>query len=164
MSVARNHRLLVLLLTLSLALVSMAQAAAPKIVRVWAGHRTADEGERLVEFFGKPEPTGERTILRSQWDQRAGFFFLVRLEAPGLPAEAKLWRVRYLIPGSPKLRTKEFALNGLAGKKVFELGLTGIDWLDPKAQPTAWHIALVGAQGEVLVSEQSFLWSDRAAK
>lgn len=140
------------------------RAGGPKIVRIWPGYRTADQGERLVEFFGKPEPTDTRTILRSQPEKRAGFYFLVRLEAPGLPEGARLWRVRYLIPGSPRMRVREFPVNAFAGRTVFELGLTGDDWLDPKAQPTAWHLALIGAQGEVLAVEQSFLWSDRATR
>lgn len=133
-------------------------------MRIWPGYRTAEDGERLVEFFGKPEPTGARTILRSQPDKRAGFYFLVRLEAPGLPDGARLWRLRYLIPGSPKMRVREFPVTAHIRRTVFELGLTGDDWLDPKALPTAWQLSLIGSQGEVLVGEQSFLWSDRAAR
>lgn len=135
--------------------------AGVTIVRLWPAYRTAEAGERLVEFFGRPEPISDRIIRRSRPEQRGGYYFTVRLAPPGLPAGAVRWRLRYLAPGAPEVRTQDFDVTGQTGRALFELGLTGDDWLDPKAAPLAWHLALLGEKDAVLVSRQSFLWSER---
>jgi len=37
-------------------------------------------------------------------------------------------------------------------------GLTGSDWSDDSAQPIAWKITLLDAQGQPLDDKKSFLW------
>ena len=42
--------------------------------------------------------------------------------------------------------------------QVFELGLTGKDWSGVKIQPVSWRVQLLGDDGKVQASSQSFLW------
>ena len=45
-----------------------------------------------------------------------------------------------------------------AGETVFNVGLTGTDWVGPKVHPVAWKIEIVATDGRLLGVQKSFLW------
>ena len=146
-------------LSLFLAAAVSALAANIEVVRVWPGLRTAESFERLSEVFGGGENTGGRLVLRTQKDQRAGFYFLVRLNNPEAAVAGCTWTVQVILPDAPKPKTYTLATALPAGGSVYELGLTGKDWPAGLAAPVAWKLTCTTAEGRELVSQQSFLWS-----
>lgn len=134
------------------------QASEAKISRLWTDYRTTESFERIGEFFGGEEKHPGRLVLRSQEKERSGLYFLVRVDEVKSLGNASLWRVLLLRPGKTEIETFDFPLKGAALQPVFELGLTGGDWPDPKANPTAWKVVLLDASGRELLSQQSFLW------
>jgi hypothetical protein len=136
-----------------------ARAADLSFVRVWPRWYDADPFIRISEYFTGQPHVGERTILRTQDSVRAGFYFLVRVRNPGLLVPGTHFSIAVILPGRPDPRTFTFATDVPAGGKVYELGLTGADWPGKKIYPLAWKLDLVGADGRLLASQQSFLWS-----
>ena len=49
-----------------------------EFVRIWPQWRDTDSFLRISEYIGGKENTGRQTVLRSQPDNRDGFYFLVR--------------------------------------------------------------------------------------
>lgn len=136
-------------------------AAGVEFVRVWPAWRTAESFDRISEYFDGQENTGRHTVLRSQPDTRAGYYFLVRTKTTLNAAEAK-FVLQIIKPDAPQAKTYTFPV-GLTGREiVFNLGLTGIDWPDRKTHPVAWRLALVNGKGEELASRESFLWAKSA--
>ena len=149
-----------LLLALSaLSLTSVLRAADLTLVRVWPEYRTAASFERISEFFNGVENTGGQTFLRSQPAERAGFYFLVRTRAAAALTGARV-ELEVLLPGVEKPKTFTFPADVPAGSHVLLAGVTGKDWPGEKTAPTAWHLAVLAADGAVLASQQSFLWTN----
>lgn len=148
------------LLCLALTAVS-ASAAELTIVRAFTGWRDAASFKHISEYFSGKEDTHGETMLRTHPDQRAGYYFLVRLANPGAALPVKLSLVLNL-PGEPKSRTFEFATALPAGQTVLNLGLTGADWPDAKTNPVAWKLEVLAADGRVLATEKSYLWEKPA--
>lgn len=144
--------LLLLCLTAPLA------AAEVQLVRVWPGYRTADSFVSIREYFGGTESTGRRTILRSQPPDRGGYYWLARVrsdaEVPNATAELAVIR-----PGRVEPDVYRFALTLPRGHRAVLLGLTGSDWPGESVRPTAWRLRLLDAAGQVIASEQSFVWA-----
>ena len=152
------------LLTLAVLLSSLicARAADATIVSVWPQWRTAESFDRIGEYFGRAENTTGRRIFRTQADVRAGFYFLVKLATPAVPADAK-FEVQVIAPDKPDPKTFLFPATAPKAETSFELGLTGADWAGgEKARPVAWRVALVAADGRVLAEQKSFLWENPA--
>lgn len=138
-------------------------AADASIVRLWPGWREADSFDRIGEFLGGPEPAGRRTLLRSQSAERAGYYFLLRVNSPAALAAGAKFELQVIRPDSPEPKTFTFPVTAPAGDTVFDLGLTGADWPGGKrANPVAWKLALLAADGRVLVEHKSFLWEKPA--
>jgi hypothetical protein len=157
-----RSRLLLLLALLVLAPAAALRAAAPpstlKLVRVWPEWRAADSFERISEFFSGKENPGGQTVLRSQPAERAGFYFLVRTEAKTAMEGARV-ELQVFLPGVEQPKKMTFPATLPAGGHVTLVGLTGADWPGEKTQPVAWHLAVLAADGTVLVEENSFLWA-----
>jgi hypothetical protein len=136
----------------------MAEAAELQITRAWPEYRNADSFDRIGEYFGGVEHYPDRIVLRTQPAQRAGYYFLVRISAPASVPEKSLWQIQLVMPGSEKPLAFTFPFDSTSSKAVYELGLTGSDWINPKARPVAWRILLLAADGKSLASKQSFLW------
>ncbi|MBC8012290.1 MAG: hypothetical protein H7067_19585 [Burkholderiales bacterium] len=134
-----------------------ALAAEAKIVRVWPEYRAAESFVRIGEYFGGVESAPE-TIVRSQPDSRDGYYFLTRFKTPeALPGSILV--LEYYVPGDELARVQFFPVDLEKGSRAILAGLTGADWTDAKAAPTAWRLRLLGPSGAELARQQSFLWS-----
>jgi hypothetical protein len=134
------------------------RAAEVEFLRVWPGWRGAESFERISEYFGGRENHGRQTVLRTQGDDRAGYYFLVRVKsASAVPAAT--FEVSVIRPDTPLPKMYRFTSAVPARETVFQLGLTGADWPQgEKANPVAWKLVLVGADGKLLAERKSFLW------
>jgi hypothetical protein len=89
---------------------------------------------------------------------RAGYYFLVRVKSASALSGAK-FELSVIRPNMPEPKIYSFPAAIPAKEMVYQLGLTGSDWPEgDKANPVAWKIALVGADGAVLAERKSFLW------
>jgi hypothetical protein len=148
---------------LLLLLVVPAFAADLEIVRIYTGWRDGASFKRISEYFDGKENTGRETVLRTNPEQRTGFYFLVRVKNPGA-ARKVTFQLQLIEQGAPTPRQTAFAGELGSGTSVFQLGLTGPEWQDAKSQPIAWHLQVLGDDGRVLVTEKSYLWEKPAAK
>ena len=160
-------RTIVLLLALTLATTASAAASAPAadrsvgIVRVLHGWRETASFKHIGEYFDGREHTGGEVVLRTHADQRAGYYFLVRLANPG--AERTV-RIHLLVIDPESATPHEFNFPaGLPGREtIFNLGLTGADWAGAKINPVAWKLEILDPAGRLLATEQSYLWEKPA--
>jgi hypothetical protein len=137
-------------------------AANVEFLRVWPGWRDADSFDRISEYFDGRENTGKDIVLRTQPDARPGYYFLVRVKSPAVLPEVS-FEVSVIRPDTPEPKTYRFAAAIPAKESVFQLGLTGADWpAGEQANPVAWKLVLMGADGRVLAEEKSFLWEKPA--
>lgn len=144
-----------------LALLAGLGAAEVEFVRVWPAWRDQASFERIGEYFGRPESTGGEIVLRTQPGSRDGFYFLVRVK--GGEAVGGRFELNVIRPDHPEPKTFTFPAALRGRETVFELGLTGNDWPGGKAaNPVAWRLALLGADGRVLAEHKSFLWEKPA--
>lgn len=150
-------RLLVALLLFSAAFVS-SRADEITFVRVWPEWRSAESFERISEYFNGRENTGKDTIVRTHPDQRAGFYFLVRVANSGAPRTGTRFVVQVVGPKNPEPVTTTLSADVPARSRVFLLGLTGKDWPNENDHPVAWKVELRSADDQVLATAQSFLW------
>jgi hypothetical protein len=140
-----------------------APGADLSIVRVYSGWRDGASFKRIAEYFDGQEHTGGETVLRTQPTQRTGYYFLVRLKNPGAARPVR-FQLEFVESGTGSSRTLFFPAELAGGTSVFQLGLTGPEWQSPKMQPMAWHLRVLAADGQVLASEESYLWEKPAAK
>lgn len=144
------------------ALAPAGRAADATFVHLWPGWREADSFDRITEFLGGAEPAGRRTLLRTQPDARAGYYFLFRLHLAAAVTAAK-FELHVIRPDSPEPKVFAFPAAAPSGDHVFDLGLTGADWPGgKKANPVAWKLTLLAADGRVLAEHKSFLWEKPA--
>jgi len=153
-----RRRILPFLVFVIFAVPCLTHAAEVEFVRIWPAWRTAESFERISEFFDGQENTGRNTVLRSQPDTRAGYYFLVRTKTTLNAADAK-FVLQIIKPDAPQAKTYTFPVVLIGREIVFNLGLTGTDWPDRKTHAVAWHLALVNGKGDELASSQSFLWA-----
>lgn len=139
-------------------------AADLKIVRVFTGWRSAESFHRLSEYLGGRESDGGIKVLRSQPAEQAGYYWLVRLKNPHAPVSGARFELQVISPTAPEPKTFIFAADVPSGGSVFQLGLTGSDWPGAKAQPDAWHLRLLAADGTTLLARESYLWELPAKK
>ena len=146
--------------TLYLALASVASAADLTIAHVYTGWREAASFKRISEYFDGKENTNGATVLRTHPDQRAGYYFLVRTKNSGttFPVDIKL---QLITQANSTLLTYQFPSEFRNGSAVIQLGLTGNDWPDSKANPVAWRIEILAKDGSVLSADQSYLWENK---
>jgi hypothetical protein len=131
-----------------------------KFVRVWSSFRTADSFMRISEYFtGRENPGRRQTVLRTQPADRTGYYFLARVKNSGEAVEGAKLALHIITPDSPLPKVYSFDTPVPHGEHVFNLGLTGADWQDAETFPVAWRLVLLGAGGEEITAEQSFLWS-----
>jgi hypothetical protein len=137
-------------------------AADAEFLRVWPGWHGAEEFDRIREYFGGAESSGKHVVLRTQTEPRAGYYFVVRVKSAVALTDTK-FQLSVIRPDSPEPKTFNFATAVKAKETVFQLGLTGGDWPGgEKANPVAWKLALLSADGRVLAEEKSFLWEKPA--
>lgn len=155
------RRISALLFTLLLA-VSSLTAADVSIDRVWPQWQDAEAFDRIREYFGKSEAFGRELVIRTDAEQRAGLYFLVRVKSQA-PLDHARFVVEIVRPDSPEVRQYNFAAPLGGKRKTVELGLTGKDWPGGRdMHPVAWRVSLRDGEGRTVASEQSFLWADPA--
>lgn len=149
----RSALLLLLVLTSALA-----RAGEVEFVRIWPDWRNAEDFDRISEYFNGRENTSGQTILRTHPADRAGYYFLSRVKSQAAQTGAK-FVLTVIRPDSPDPQVYSFSTALAAGESVVQLGLTGPAWPGgKKAQPVAWKLALLGANGQLIVEHKSFLW------
>jgi hypothetical protein len=131
------------------------------VIRVFNGWRDAASFKHISEYFNGRENTHGEVMLRTHPDQRAGYYFLVRLANSGAIVPVKI-NLQLITPTDTKLRVHSFALDLSSGETVLNLGFTGADWPDAKANPVAWKLDVVAADDRVLATEKSYLWDKPA--
>jgi hypothetical protein len=134
-------------------------ASDVSFVRVWTGWRDLDPYMRISEYFNGRVNMGGRIILRTHAEARAGFYYLVRVKTDLALVSGVKFVVQVIFPSSPVAKMFIFPTDIPAHGKVYELGLTGIDWPGKKTYPVAWKLDLLGPDGQLLATQQSFLWS-----
>ncbi len=150
------------LMALVIATFATARAAEIEFLHVWPSWRDADAFDRISEYFGGRESTSRHVVLRTQTDARAGYYFLVRVKSAA-PVEASVFELTVVRPDHPEPKVFRFPAPVPAKETVFQFGLTGRDWPSgDKANPVAWKLALLGAEGRVLAEQKSFLWEKPA--
>ena len=136
------------------------------IARVWPDYRSAESFDRISEYFTGAENTGNQIVLRTHPESRDGFYFFTRLKMES-PADIAIAgasvEIGVIMPGTPVAKTFRLRVPAVLRKGTVLLnpGLTGPDWPPPdaKTQPVAWRVRLLAADGAVLASAQSYLWS-----
>jgi len=146
------------LLATFLLLVSLATAAEVEFVRIWPSWRTTKSFVRISEYFGGEENTGRQTMLRTQPENRTGYYFLTRTRNPGPAKEGVKFVLDIITPDSPLTKTYTFSTILPSGGHVFNLGLTGKDWAGENVKPVAWRLRLLDADEHELTFGESFLW------
>jgi hypothetical protein len=149
------------LLSLCLALLICAPLGAANVtfVRTWLNYRDAQSFVRISEYFTGKENPGRETYLRSQPEERTGLYFLTRLKNTSEAVNGARLELNVITPESAAPKTYKFDVTIPKGEHVFQVGLTGSDWKDPKVHPVAWQIVLVDAEGHTVATHESFLWS-----
>jgi hypothetical protein len=154
------RRVVLALILLATTVASRAAAVADvQLVRVWPQWHDATFFSRISEYFTDVENTSGRIVARTHPAVRAGYYFLARVKHPAVGLENAKFVLRVIGPANPEPRVYTFPVNCPPGNHLFELGLTGDDWKLKGVHPVAWRLELLGNDGRVLVSQQSFLWS-----
>ena len=147
---------------LLLSLASASRAADVSIKRVWPEWFDADSFQSFYEDHTGNELTGRWIPLRSRPQDRAGLYFLTRVENPGARILGATFVIRVIAPESTDTRTYSFPADVPAGSRLFQIGLTGKDWAKRREEPVAWALELRAPDGSVLASARSFLWEKPA--
>ncbi len=136
-------------------------AFGAEIVRVIPEFREEESFHRIVEYFTGREFTGRRIIVRTDEDNREGFYLTVRLRGVDRDALRRgMARIEAAFQEEYEARTYEFSLESVDRRRpLLLLGITGDDWPDEEERPLAWRVSFENEQGELLDTEQSFLWS-----
>lgn len=117
--------------------------------------------KRIGEYWSGKENTGKRVLLRTDPTVRDGFYFTLVLDQKvrKLPRGSTITGEVYT-PASKDLQTYEFSLpSKLPKTKEIFIGLTGADWPQVGGVPSAWRFSIKDANGAVLATTKSYLWS-----
>lgn len=145
------------LTALAVCIAASVTVQATEITRVWTEWRDAESFVRLSELLGGGENPGSEIYVRTHPEIRDGLYFLVRLADAA--ATDGFFELSVVKPGKPEPVVFKFPAGVPSGSSVFQLGLTGDDWPDPKVDPVAWHVALKSSGGTAIAAAESFLWS-----
>lgn len=119
-----------------------------------------EQFKRIAEYWTGKENTGGRLILRSDADERSGYYFTLILnqKLKKLPRGTVVLGEFYA-GASLDVQSYEFPLpNRLPKNKEIFIGLTGEDAPADQRAPAAWRFTLKAPSGEVLAQKQSYLW------
>lgn len=136
-----------------------ATAGAAELKTYWE-YKEAEDFSRISEYFSGKEAKGNRILLRSTPEQRAGLYFNVRVKGGvrTLPEGAKAV-LEVLHPDFPDAREHTFKIPATdKDYRELMLGLTGESWTSNDDKPLAWRVQILDAAGEVVGSNKSYLW------
>jgi hypothetical protein len=135
-----------------------APAADISFKRVWVQWHTADSFQSFYEYHTGRELVGRWIVMRSQPEERTGLYFLTRVENHGAPVRGANFVVRVVTPDATETKVYNFPADIQGGSWLFEIGLTGKDWVLERLHPVAWEVELQAPDGAVLARKSSFLW------
>lgn len=128
---------------------------------------SAEDFTRISDYLQPEKTAADRLILCSQPGELAGDYFILicnqRLNQ--LPTGTQLCAKIRRGHGSELLEF-ERSLGPIPRPQSREIyvGITGSDWQQDQAAPTAWEFSLKDSSGSTLCRYQSFLWSTSASK
>jgi hypothetical protein len=143
---------------LSLIAFSVAACFSQAADILYTKHQDQDSFKRISEHLTGKENPGRYTIIRSEPNQRNGYYVALKLGDTDQAEKAVSIRIQFVKPGSMKIVTRSLPSGSINKKRVL-IGLTDGDWAQSSRIPTAWKIDFIDTQGHTLFSSQSFLWS-----
>ena len=144
----------ILFLIASLIVASLSQAAEI----LYSKHQDEDSFKRISEHITGKENPGRYSIVRSDPDQRDGYYVALKLEDADQADQVASLHIQFVNPGSMEIQSRALSTESIKKKRVL-VGLTDTDWAKTDRVPTAWKIEFLDTQGKTLFSSQSFLWS-----
>lgn len=120
-----------------------------------------EQFKRISEYLTGKENIGDRVILRTQPEHRAGYYFILVLDndVRRLPIGTVIVG-EFHTPQSLEKQIHKFNLpSQRASTDEIFIGLTGEDWPEKDGVPAAWRFTIKDANGAVLGEKQSYLWS-----
>ena len=126
-------------------------------------YRTEDSFKGIVEAFSKRESKGGRCILRTNEEQRSGFYFTVKFNhALSLIQPHSKIRVSFITQHAPQEITYEWEMPEVSHSLLFQneliLGITDHSQFSSSTKVIAWKIELLDPEGKVLATQKSFAW------
>lgn len=160
-SLALSLGILLFALPLLLSATPLTAAEPIDFTRIRPKYRETASFKRISEFFTGKENPGRNIIFRTQPENRDGFYFAFRVEAPkGAKVPAGTVALLVYLPNATE--PTEYTYDLEAQKKRWVpvmIGLTGSDWADPEANPVAWRLEYRTPTGEITAFANSFLWA-----
>ncbi len=120
-----------------------------------------DDFKRISEYLTGKEHKGDRILLRTDPEARTGYYFTLILDesARRLPTGTTIVG-EFHTAKSLDVQVRTFTLPAKRPntKEIF-VGLTGEDWSEEGPVPSAWRFTIKDANGAVLATQKSYLWS-----
>jgi len=132
---------------------------ATEITQAYLRSFEVEDFQRLTEFFTGEEVTGDRLILRTDAEERAGIYVVATLDSSvsSLPSGSTA-ELQVLFDNSREIETLTFDLPATRPQsKHLLVGITGSARKD-EANVIAWKLLLKDASGAVMAEHKSFLW------
>lgn len=145
-------------LFLSLSILTQLQAGA-WLDAIDVRYEKAETFKRISEYLTGKEYQGNRVIVRFPETERAGMYWVCQLKQSTalLPPKTRL-KVSYFKKGSGEMKWQSFELSNKRNVPTVFAGITGDGWKESEAMPSAWRVDLIDQEGNILDSQQSFLW------
>lgn len=158
---------LFLLLVISLVCVSCKTGERPhitsvEIIEIKPRYIETEAFKRIDEYFTGVENQGNRVIIRTDSNERDGYYFTLVLDQKVKKLQTGTKIVgEFFTPASADPATYTFTLPAKRPKtKEIMLGLTGDAWPHgPEVIPSAWRFTVKDANDIVMGSAKSYLWS-----
>jgi hypothetical protein len=134
------------------------RADSARLVRVWPQWHDGTWFESFHEFKSGEELKGKWIVIRTKEAQRTGVYFVTRVANIGGALAGSSFVIHVIRPDSTETHTFTIPATLPPGEQVFEIGLTGEDWVQGRTMPVAWEMELKGPDGTLLDRKASFLW------
>ena len=128
-----------------------------------ASYRTEDSFKGIVEAFSKRESKGGRCILRTDKEQRSGFYFTVKFNhsLSLIPPHSKI-RLSFITQHAPQEVISEWELPEISHSLLLQneliLGITDQPHFSASTKIIAWQVELLDPKGTILATQKSFAW------
>jgi hypothetical protein len=157
---------ILLLALFSLLCISCASTKKPavtdvNILDIKPRYIETEDFKRISEYLTGKENLGNRIILRTDSEQRSGYYFTLILDQKvrDLPTGSYI-EGEFYTPKSLDKQAHTFELpSKLPKTKEIFVGLTGEDWPKANAVPAAWRFTIKDSNGDVLATQKSYLWN-----
>ena len=144
--------------TILFLIASLFAASSPQAAEIlYSKHQDEDSFKRISEHLTGKENPGRYSIVRSDPNQRNGFYVALKLEETDQADQVVSLNIQFVNPGSIEIQSRIISTESIKKKRVL-VGLTDSDWAKSDSVPTAWKIEFLDTQGKTLFSSQSFLW------